>query len=88
MSSIVCSFYGMEILMPRSKTGEPYFEVYYEGTVHKFSMSPCRMLTRENLSPTAQDAISEWTRLHRKELQENWNRIGTGEDFIEIKPIE
>lgn len=89
MSSIVSEFYGMQILMPRSKDNSPYFEVHYAGKVHHCSIVfPYNMLTKENLSPTAQEAIRDWARQHTKELQENWNRIGTPQPFSKIKPIE
>lgn len=88
MSSIISEFYGMEILMPRFKDAPPYFEVYYEGEVYRFSISPCRMLVLGNLSPVAQEAVQEWAQLHKSELEENWNRIESKQPFIKIEPIE
>ena len=88
MSSIVSEFYGMQIMMPRFKGNSPYFEVYYDGMTHQFSIFPCRMLTREKLSPTAQETIKEWATIHKRELEENWECLQTEKPFKKIKPIE
>ena len=39
-------------------------------------------------SKTALKLIKEWAELHKKELEENWERIKKGESLRKIEPLK
>lgn len=65
----------------------PHFHAKYEGKVAVFNVKSGRVVGG-NLPPPAKRLVREWSKNHRKELLDNWERAQKDGKLKNIKPLE
>lgn len=66
--------------------GPPHFHAEYQG--YRASIGLDGAILRGSLPRRALRLVRQWSRLHRAELEENWNLARKGLDTVEISPLE
>lgn len=82
----ISRFLGIVIGMFYSEHGVPHFHAVYgefEATIEIESEQ-----VHGHLPGRALGLALEWTRLHRRELLEDWRRARAGEPLVHIAPLE
>ncbi len=70
------------------KEHEPaHFHAEYHGQLGKFDLDG-EMVAGNIQSRTALRLIREWARLHRCEIEANWENMKTGRPLERIEPLE
>jgi hypothetical protein len=82
----ISRFFGIVIGMFFSEHGRPHFHATYAG--QKISVDIESGHVRGNLPIRAGRLVIEWTRLHRQELLDNWERARQHELLKPIAPLE
>jgi len=65
----------------------PHFHVQYQEFEAVFEIKTLEMI-EGSLPNRAKILAVEWALLHRKELEENWNRRTNGETLNKIEPLQ
>ena len=64
----------------------PHFHAKYEGQVAVFDIRSRHVLAG-NLPPHAMRLVKKWSKIHEKELLENWKRAQTDKQLKSIEPL-
>lgn len=80
-------FFGILIRMFYNDHEPPHFHAEYQGQRGKFDVAG-EMVVGNIVSRTALRLIKEWASLHRREIEENWERMKAGRSLERIAPLE
>ena len=80
-------FFGIIIRMFYRDHNPPHFHAEYQGQNATFDFDG-KLLEGEIDSRTAKTLIRKWTRLHRNELNNNWERMRQRKEFFRIEPLK
>ncbi len=84
---IISMFFGIIIRMFYRDHAPPHFHAEYQG--HRGIFDFDGHMTKGNMqSKTAKKLIREWARLHRNELEKNWQNARQGKALIKIEPLD
>jgi len=83
----ISRFYGIVIMMFYKDHLPPHFHVQYQEFEAVFEIKTLEMI-EGSLPNRAKILAVEWALLHRKELEENWNRRTNGETLNKIEPLQ
>ena len=78
-------FFGIVIYMYYDEHVPPHFHAMYEGLEAMFDFNGNIM--KGIMAPRAQKLINEWARLHKEELEENWERSERNMPLNWIEPL-
>ena len=81
----ISMFYGIVVYMYYDDHEPPHFHVLYEGQEVVYNIDGTVRHGRP--APRAHRLISEWTELHRTELEENWARAQNSLPLNWIEPL-
>lgn len=82
----VSSFYGIAIYMyVAGEHPPPHFHAIYGE--YEAQVSFDGKMLNGRLPPRAANLVSQWARLHRKELDANWQRAMAHESLASIEPL-
>jgi len=82
----IARFYGLIIKMFYRDHLPPHFHVEYQDFEGVFEISTMEMIEGE-LPSRAKILAVEWALIHRKELEDNWERRTKGETIKHIEPL-
>ena len=82
----ISRFYGLIIKMFYRDHFPPHFHVEYQEHEAIFEIKTLEMIEGE-LPLRAKILAIEWALLHRKELEDNWERRTKGETIKRIEPL-
>ena len=82
----IARFYGLIIKMFYRDHTPPHFHVEYQDYEGTIEIKTLEMLEGE-LPARAKIMAIEWALLHRKELEDNWERRTKGETIKRIDPL-
>ena len=85
--AFISEFFGIIIRMFYREHPPPHFHALYQGQKGVFDFEG-NMLKGNIRSKTAKRLIQEWSSLHTKELQENWENLQQGKALNKIAPLE
>lgn len=83
----ICQFFGIVIQMYFKDHAPPHFHAAYGGAWATVRIDPVGVLKGE-LPPRALGLVTEWARLHRAELLEDWERARRLQALDPIPPLE
>ncbi len=83
----VSQFFGILILMYYDDHAPPHFHAAYGGREAAIHIRTFQVL-RGSLPPRALALVREWARLHRSELESNWERARKGDTLRPILPLK
>ena len=83
---IISRFYGIIIAMYFNDHNPPHFHAKYSGYEARFNFEGD--VLEGELPRRAMKFVQEWISLHRRELEENWNRAQNGQSLNYIAPLE
>lgn len=83
----VSMFFGIIIRMFYNEHNPPHFHAEYQGQVGVFDFDG-KMTEGSMRSKTARRLIRDWAKLHREELEQNWNRAMQKQEILKIDPLE
>ena len=78
-------FFGIIVYMYYDDHNPPHLHASYEGLEAIFDLNG--NLIKGYIPTRAQRLIKEWCGLHRKELEENWNRAREDKPLNWIEPL-
>ncbi|MDI6891214.1 MAG: DUF4160 domain-containing protein [Thermodesulfovibrionales bacterium] len=78
-------FFGIVIYMYYDDHNPPHFHVSYEGAEAMFDFDG--NIIKGFIAARAQGLIKEWCSLHKKELEENWQRAKEDKSLNWIEPL-
>ncbi len=82
----ISMFFGIVITMFYNEHGPPHFHAEYQGQRGIFDFDG--NMTRGNMrSKTAKSMIQSWAKLHRDELEKNWNEARSGKPLRRVAPL-
>lgn len=84
---IISFFYGIVIRMNFSEHEPPYFHAEYQGYKAAIDLNTGIIMAGE-MPKNAEKLIRIWTRSHKTELLENWERIKKKEPLLRIQGVE
>ena len=84
---IISAFFGIVIRMFYKEHEPAHFHAEHQGQQGKFDLNG-EMMIGNIRSGTALRLIREWARLHRKDLQTNWEKMKEGRPLERIEPLE
>jgi hypothetical protein len=84
---IISTFFGIVIRMHYREHEPAHFHAEYQGQEGKFDFSG-DLVAGTFRSKTALRLIREWAQLHRREMEDNWERIGDGRAIERIAPLD
>ena len=82
-------FYGIIIRMymePGTQHHRPHFHAYYQEDVGIYAVDSIEMIAGE-LPKRQQRMVEAWAELHQLELQQDWERLQSGESPVSIPPL-
>jgi hypothetical protein len=82
----ISRFYGIVVAIFFSEHGRPHFHAIYGE--HRISVEIESGQVRGDLPIRPRRLVLEWTRLHRQELLDNWERARQHEPLKPIAPLE
>jgi len=82
----ISRFYGLIIRMFYRDHLPPHFHVEYQDCEGVFEIKTLEMIEGE-LPARAKILAVEWALIHRKELEDNWERRTKGEVIKRIDPL-
>ena len=82
----ISRFLGIVIGMFYNEHGVSHFHAVYGE--HEVSIEIDTRRVHGVFPPRALRLVVEWTELHRRELQENWQRARQGQPLERIAPLE
>lgn len=80
-------FFGIIIRMFYRDHNPPHFHAEYQGQNATFDFAG-NLLEGEIDSRTAKDLIRRWARLHKVELDQNWENMRKQKAFTRIEPLK
>jgi hypothetical protein len=83
----VSEFYGIAIYMYFREHGAPHFHAIYAGQEAVFSIRGLRIL-EGRLPQRALALVRAWGKLHREELERDWDLARAGRPLRGIAPLE
>jgi hypothetical protein len=83
----VSSFYGIHIYLYFDDKHQPHFHAIYAEYRAIILIEDGRLLAG-SLPKRALRLVREWSRLHRVELEADWERARRGESLIRIKGLD
>jgi hypothetical protein len=83
----ISKYYGIAIYMYYQDHAPPHVHAIYGDNEAVFDIATGKKLEGE-LPKRAAKLVSTWARLHRQQLQENWERAQAGEPLQQIEPLE
>ena len=83
----ISKYYGIAIYMYFQDHAPPHFHAIYGEHEALIEISSARTLEGE-LPKRAAKLVKAWTKLHRRELQLNWERAQAGEALHQIDPLD
>ncbi len=83
----VSMFFGIIIRMFQNDHNPPHFHALYQGQEAKFDFDG-NLLVGNLKSRTAKALIKKWAKLHKAELEENWERAQKLGNIEKIAPLE
>jgi hypothetical protein len=82
----ISRFLGIVIGMFYSEHGAPHFHAVYGE--HEVSVEIETGRVHGSFPPRARGLVLEWSRLHRQELLDDWERARAGQPLRRIAPLE
>jgi len=82
----ISRFLGIIIRMFYNEHLPPHFHAEYQGQNATFDFDG-NLLEGEIDSRTAKDLIRKWARLHKFELNKNWENMRQKRQFLRIEPL-
>jgi hypothetical protein len=82
----ISRFLGIVIGMFYSEHGVPHFHAVYGE--HEVSVEIESGRVHGHFPPRALGLVLEWSRLHRQELLDDWERARAGQPLRRIAPLE
>jgi hypothetical protein len=83
----ISAFFGMLMTMYWREHGPPHFHAKYRGMEATVAIATGEVL-RGSLPPRARSLVTEWVRLHHRELEVNWRLCRRNETPRPIPPLE
>ena len=83
----IAEFYGIVIYMYYRDHGVPHFHAIYAGQEAVISIQGLRLL-EGRLPRRALALVRTWGRLHREELERDWELARAGRPLRRIAPLE
>ncbi len=83
----ISSFYGIVITMYFGDHPPPHFHARYGRETATVEIADATVI-KGSLSPRALRLVREWTRLHRKELVANFERVASHRTPTPIEPLK
>lgn len=83
---IISRFYGILIAMYFNDHNPPHFHAKYAG--YEALVSLDGHIMAGELPVRAEKFVVEWLVIHRKELEDNWERAQKGQPLNYIAPLE
>ncbi len=80
-------FFGIVVRMFYREHGPPHFHAEHQGRQATFDFDG-RLLAGSLQSRVAIRLVRAWARMHRPELEANWERIGQARPLERIAPLE
>ena len=80
-------FYGISIYMYYGDHAPPHLHAIYGEHEATVAVETVEIL-QGGLPPRARSFVLEWARMHREELQRNWERARVAEPLEQIAPLE
>lgn len=65
----------------------PHFHAYYQEEVAVYQITPIELLAG-SLPKRQQRLVEAWAELHQQELQQDWERLQTGNPPLPIAPLK
>jgi hypothetical protein len=82
----VSRFYGILIYLYGNDHNPPHFHAKYAGQDVAVEIASLEVLFGR-LPTRAMRLVHEWAALHQLELMENWQRLQSGREAIQIEPL-
>jgi hypothetical protein len=82
----VAIFFGIVITMFYNEHGPPHFHAEYQGQRGIFDFDG-NLMKGTLRSRTARGMLRKWAKLHRDELEKNWNEARAGKPLRRIAPL-
>ena len=83
----ISKYYGIAIYMYFQDHAPPHFHAIYGDDEAIFEIATAKTLEGE-LPKRAAKLVRTWARLHRRQLQQNWERAQAGEPLQQIDPLD
>lgn len=83
----ICRFFGIIIRMYYDDHRPPHFHVCYSGHAATVTIAELALI-EGGLPARALGLVVEWAVLHRRELEENWERARRHEPLVPIAALE
>lgn len=83
---VISRFYGIVIVMYLYDHQPPHFHAKYSG--HEATFNFDGRILKGELPRRAVKLVHKWLRLHRVELQANWQRAAKGQPLLPVDPLE
>jgi hypothetical protein len=82
----ICRFYGIVIKMYFDDHNPPHFHAEYAGDVALIDVNTLAVFSGR-LPARAQALVTEWAKLHQKELLSDWQKAKSLEPLDKIEPL-
>ncbi len=79
-------FFGISIYLYYMDHNPPHFHVLYNEYEATIRIDTFEILTGE-VPNRVKALVAEWYAIHKKELEENWNKTANGEVPNKIEPL-
>ncbi len=83
----VSNFYGISIYLYYRDHAPPHFHAIYAEHEAEIEIATISVLDGE-LPRRARNLVKDWAKLHREQLQRNWELARAGEPLEQIEPLE
>jgi len=84
---VISAFFGVVIRMFYQEHEPPHFHAEHRGEQATFNLDG-ELIAGSIRSRRARRFIEEWTSLHRRELEANWERMKAGRPLERIEPLQ
>ncbi len=82
----ISRFFGIVITMYHREHGRPHFHAWYSG--NQISVDIASGAFAGEMRGRALALVTEWWKLHRAELEDNWRLAQRRDPLKKIKPLE
>lgn len=83
---VISKFLGILVTMNYREHDPPHFHAWYSGREGTIALRDGAV--NGDLPRRVVALLLEWLQLHRDELAENWRRARSGEQLLQIEPLE
>jgi hypothetical protein len=83
----ISKYYGIAIYMYYRDHAPPHFHAIYGEHEAVMEIATAKLMD-ESLPRRALKMVVEWTKAHRMELQEDWDRAQAGQALQPIDPLD